>query len=122
MIRKSIFLLLGLILTGTVQGFNMPKSVIKAQFALNLYSEGSEATAPALSIPVSTTTTNNNVVKFRRDYPKALDLIGNTPLCDITNICVPKNPGTRILGKCEFFNPGYSMKDRIIKNIFEQAE
>lgn len=122
MIRKSIFLLLGLILTGaTVQGF-MPKSVVKAQFALNLYSEGSEATAPALSIPVSTTTTNNNVVKFRRDYPKALDLIGNTPLCDITNICIPKNPGTRILGKCEFFNPGYSMKDRIIKNIFEAAE
>ena len=54
--------------------------------------------------------------------PQTLDLIGDTPLVDITAVCNPKNPGTRILGKCEFLNPGYSMKDRIIKNIFDQAE
>ena len=72
----------------------------------------------------------NNVVKYTREaektqaveYPKALDLIGSTPLVDITNVCVPGHPNTKILGKCEFLNPGYSMKDRIIKNIFDMAE
>ena len=28
----------------------------------------------------------------------------------------------KVLGKCEFFNPGFSMKDRIVKNIFDKAE
>ena len=27
-----------------------------------------------------------------------------------------------MLGKCEFLNPGFSMKDRIVKNILDKAE
>ena len=28
----------------------------------------------------------------------------------------------KVLGKCEFLNPGFSMKDRIVKNILDKAE
>ena len=37
-------------------------------------------------------------------------------------LCNPKNPKTKVLGKAEFLNPGYSMKDRIVANIFNKAE
>lgn len=47
---------------------------------------------------------------------------GQTPLVDITSLANPKVPGVRVLAKCEFLNPGFSMKDRIIKNIFDKAE
>ena len=57
-----------------------------------------------------------------RKYAQSMDLIGNTPLVDITSVCTPKHPDTVVLGKVEFFNPGYSMKDRIMANIFNKAE
>ncbi|MFQ5702380.1 MAG: pyridoxal-phosphate dependent enzyme, partial [Acidobacteriota bacterium] len=39
-----------------------------------------------------------------------LDLIGNTPLVHLRSLDEPT--GCRILGKCEFMNPGDSVKDR----------
>jgi len=50
------------------------------------------------------------------------DLIGSTPMVDITSLANPRVPGVKVLGKCEFLNPGFSMKDRIVKNIFDKAE
>ena len=50
------------------------------------------------------------------------DLIGSAPMVDITSLARPKVAGVKVLGKCEFFNPGFSMKDRIVKNIFDKAE
>ena len=47
---------------------------------------------------------------------------GKTPLVDITSLANPKVPGVKVLGKCEFLNPGFSMKDRIVRNIFDKAE
>lgn len=47
---------------------------------------------------------------------------GQTPLVDITRLAQPKVEGVRVLAKCEFLNPGFSMKDRIIKNILDKAE
>ena len=43
-------------------------------------------------------------------------------MVDITSLANPKVPGVKVLGKCEFLNPGFSMKDRIVKNIFDKAE
>eukprot|EP00092_Neocalanus_flemingeri_P108059 GFUD01138713.1.p1 GENE.GFUD01138713.1~~GFUD01138713.1.p1 ORF type:complete len:127 (-),score=25.04 GFUD01138713.1:8-388(-) len=54
--------------------------------------------------------------------PKYQDLIGSTPLVDITSLASPRVPGVKVLGKCEFLNPGFSMKDRIVKHIFDKAE
>lgn len=55
-------------------------------------------------------------------YPRAFDLVGNTPLIDLTALCPDAAPGVQVLGKAEFMNPGFSHKDRIIRNILTKAE
>ncbi len=47
------------------------------------------------------------------------ELIGNTPLLKLNTLS--EETGTTILGKCEFMNPGGSVKDRIAKNMIEAA-
>jgi cysteine synthase len=49
-----------------------------------------------------------------------LDLIGNTPIVDVSNLS--PNPAVRILAKLEMQNPFGSVKDRIAKAMIEQAE
>ena len=49
-----------------------------------------------------------------------LNLIGNTPLLELTRI-VPPGCAT-LLAKAEFMNPGGSVKDRIARHIIERAE
>lgn len=34
----------------------------------------------------------------------------------------PKNPESKVYAKCEFFNPGFSIKDRIVRGILDAAE
>src|SRR6202045_1927511 len=49
-----------------------------------------------------------------------LDLIGNTPLLEITRLTDGLlNPGVRIFAKLEGFNPGSSIKDRAAKSMIE---
>lgn len=47
------------------------------------------------------------------------ELIGNTPLLKINSLS--NSSGATILGKCEFFNPGGSVKDRIAKSMIEDG-
>jgi len=49
-----------------------------------------------------------------------LDAIGNTPLVRLNRI--GKDTGCEILVKCEYFNAGGSVKDRIGKRMFQDAE
>ena len=49
-----------------------------------------------------------------------LDLIGNTPMVDVTRLS--PNPNVRIIAKLESQNPFGSVKDRIAKQMIEQAE
>jgi len=53
-------------------------------------------------------------------YDSILDLIGNTPLVDISSLS--PNPSVRILAKLEGQNPGGSVKDRAAKAMIEEAE
>jgi [CysO sulfur-carrier protein]-thiocarboxylate-dependent cysteine synthase len=53
-------------------------------------------------------------------YENVLDMIGNTPLVDVSNLS--PNPDVRILGKMEMQNPFGSVKDRIAKSMIEMAE
>ena len=53
-------------------------------------------------------------------YESVLDLIGNTPLVDIS--ALSPNPRVRILAKLEGQNPGGSVKDRAAKAMVEEAE
>lgn len=46
-----------------------------------------------------------------------LDLIGNTPI-----VSLAPSTGMNIFAKAEFLNPGGSIKDRVAKNMIEQAE
>ena len=49
-----------------------------------------------------------------------LEAIGNTPLVELRQI--NPNPAARILIKLEYFNPGGSIKDRIVRHIIADAE
>ena len=49
-----------------------------------------------------------------------LDMIGNTPMVDVSNLS--PNPNVRILAKMEMQNPFGSVKDRIAKSMIEHAE
>jgi cysteine synthase B len=53
-------------------------------------------------------------------FQSVLDLIGNTPLIDVSQLS--PHPGVRILGKLEGQNPAGSVKDRIAKKMIEEAE
>ncbi len=53
-------------------------------------------------------------------FDSVLDLIGNTPLVDIS--LLSPNPSVRILAKLEGQNPGGSVKDRAAKAMIEEAE
>ena len=52
-------------------------------------------------------------------YKQNLDLIGNTPMVQISE--VPNCPGPLILAKLEYLNPGGSVKDRMAKYVIEKA-
>jgi cysteine synthase len=53
-------------------------------------------------------------------YESILDLIGNTPMVDLS--ALSPNPRARIVGKLEGQNPGGSVKDRAAKAMVEEAE
>lgn len=53
-------------------------------------------------------------------FKNILETIGSTPMVELTR--VNPNPGVRLLGKVEGFNPTGSIKDRIAVKMVEQAE
>ena len=55
-------------------------------------------------------------------YKSALDLVGNTPLLEVTHFEKDNNLEATVLVKLEYFNPAGSVKDRIAKAIIEDAE
>lgn len=55
-------------------------------------------------------------------YNGADALIGNTPLMELSNIMKKHNLEARLLAKLEYFNPSGSAKDRIAKEMIEDAE
>jgi cysteine synthase A len=57
-----------------------------------------------------------------RIYEGTLGLIGNTPLVELTHIEKKFGLEARLLAKLEYFNPAGSVKDRIAKEMLEQAE
>ena len=55
-------------------------------------------------------------------YTSADQLIGHTPLLELTHIEKEEKLEARILAKLEYFNPAGSVKDRIAKSIIDEAE
>jgi cysteine synthase A len=61
--------------------------------------------------------------EFRgRIYDSIVDTIGGTPLVRLRRLAAEAGVEARILGKCEFFNPLSSVKDRIGLAMIEAAE
>lgn len=57
-----------------------------------------------------------------RIYKNITELIGKTPILEISNIEKELNLKARILVKLEYFNPAGSVKDRVALSMIEDAE
>ena len=55
-------------------------------------------------------------------YDNILDLVGHTPLVRFHALEKKYSAQANIIGKLEFFNPSFSSKARIAKNMIEEAE
>lgn len=61
-------------------------------------------------------------MRFMALYKSILDLVGNTPLVELSRFSEANELNATILAKLEYFNPAGSVKDRIAKAIIEDAE
>ncbi len=57
-----------------------------------------------------------------KTYKKITDLIGKTPLLELSNYEKEHNLSATLLAKLEYFNPAGSAKDRIAKAMIDDAE
>lgn len=55
-------------------------------------------------------------------YTSADQLIGHTPLLELSHLEQSEGSGARILAKLEYFNPAGSVKDRVAKEMLDDAE
>ena len=55
-------------------------------------------------------------------YTSADQLIGKTPLLELTHIEKSEHLGATVLAKLEYFNPAGSVKDRVAKAMIDDAE
>lgn len=55
-------------------------------------------------------------------YKSLVELIGNTPLLELTNYNRQNGLGAAVIAKIEYFNPAGSVKDRIARSMIEDAE
>ncbi|CUP37014.1 O-acetylserine sulfhydrylase [[Eubacterium] contortum] len=55
-------------------------------------------------------------------YKSITELVGRTPILEVSNIEKELNLEARILVKLEYFNPAGSVKDRVALNMIEDAE
>lgn len=61
-------------------------------------------------------------MNMERIARKITDLVGNTPLMELTAYEDYKKLGSRLLAKLEYFNPAGSVKDRVALAMVEDAE
>ncbi len=74
-------------------------------------------------MPQASHAANRPTPEFRgRIYDSILDTIGATPLVRINRLAEEAGARAEILGKCEFFNPLSSVKDRIGLSMVEALE
>ncbi len=55
-------------------------------------------------------------------YTSATELIGKTPLLELTHIEKALDLKAKVIAKLEYFNPAGSVKDRIAKEMIDEAE
>ncbi len=75
-----------------------------------------------ITIEIDTSTMNQEEIKMAAVFTSADQLIGKTPLLELTHIEKSEGLEARILAKLEYFNPAGSVKDRIAKAMIDDAE
>ena len=55
-------------------------------------------------------------------YKSSDELIGHTPLLELSHIEKEFNPEAKVIAKLEYFNPAGSVKDRVAKAMLDDAE
>lgn len=63
-----------------------------------------------------------NIKEMSKIYKSADELIGHTPLLELSRIESAHNLQAKVIAKLEYFNPAGSVKDRIAKAMIEDAE
>lgn len=59
---------------------------------------------------------------MKKIYKSAIELIGNTPLLELTHLEEELQLKAKVLAKLEYLNPAGSVKDRVAKAMIEDAE
>lgn len=62
------------------------------------------------------------MIPMAKIYKNIEELIGKTPLLELTHLEEIHNLDAKVLAKVEFLNPGGSAKDRVAKKMVEDAE
>lgn len=58
---------------------------------------------------------------MRKIYNSVTELVGHTPLVKLSRLSKKHKVKARLLAKCEFLNPLFSVKDRVALNMLEKA-
>ena len=58
---------------------------------------------------------------MKKIYNSIVELVGKTPLVKLSRLMKKHKVKANILAKCEFFNPLFSVKDRVALNMLEKA-
>ena len=66
--------------------------------------------------------TDEEILKMARIYTSVDQLIGRTPLLELSNIERKFNLRARLLAKLEYLNPAGSVKDRVARAMIDDAE
>ncbi len=59
---------------------------------------------------------------MKKVYQSIAEMVGETPLLNLSRLAEKEHCKATLLGKCEFYNPLFSVKDRVALRMIEEAE
>lgn len=59
---------------------------------------------------------------MQKIYNSVTEMVGRTPLVNLSRLAKKFKVKANILAKCEFYNPVFSVKDRVALKMIEKAE
>ena len=74
-----------------------------------------------MSIPIATMASLPRAARTSHRVPPLVNMIGNTPLIELTSVTDDLSPDVRVFAKAEWKNPGGSVKDRAAWSMLSAA-
>lgn len=78
-------------------------------------------TNSTMSIPIATMASLPRAARTSHRVPPLVNMIGNTPLIELTSVTDDLSPDVRVFAKAEWKNPGGSVKDRAAWSMLSAA-